>query len=422
MAQKITVSTLLLWSAFALAPASVLAQINTTSAACFRLTSTNETKIVPNTLLTKGAALQALPVGSKASLFVGKSTASEPQLCYGPFDSLQDAAVFAVVWTDGQPLRSLNIRVAGFSFSWYVSAPDKKGEAKLGAAQSFSVATAAFANSLQEVFDRQEIHVGVVAPTKSYAFSAPDASMPAFEEDTIELKRDQNLLSLGQENFCEESVGCLFWDKVLVGESPTLAYVPSGHVLFPEKAIPSPDGSWNLYARARGTVAFVPNHHSSVNNPQPTADSSPAVIISLWALGIGKEGFDSLGYVEVPGSSPEGIAINFTPEGVSFQSSEAGAKPVSLALDTSRYKTVDASNTPSLAENTTNQTPTPPVAKPAAKPAKATVKYYSVRTGDSLWSISNKFGVSVEALRKTNKLSKKAVLQPGQKLAIPGKR
>lgn len=427
MAQTNTANALFLWGALLLAPASALAQVNnTSSAACFRLTSTNEAKITPGALLTKEAALQALPAGSKASLFVGKSASSEQQLCYGPFDSLQDAAVFAVSWVDGQPLLSLNLRVSGFSFSAYVSAPDKKGEAKLGAAQSFSVATAAFANSLQVAFDRKEIHVGVVAPAKSYAFSAPDAFMPAYEEDTLEVKRDQNLLSLGQENFCEESTGCLFWEKVLIGESSTLAYIPSGHVIFPEQAIASPDGSWKLFARARGTVAFVPNYHSSVNNPQPTADSAPSVVVSLWALGTGKEGFDSLGYVEVPGASPENIAVNFTPEGVSLQANEANTKAVALALDTKRYKTVDASNAPALVADAAanpaaanSALSVKPVAKPAAKP---TVKYYSVRTGDSLWSISNKFGVSIESLQKANRLSKKAVLQPGQKLVIPGKK
>jgi LysM repeat protein len=425
MAQRITPITLLLWGSLALFPASALAQVNKTSA-CFRLNSTNEAKIIPSTLLNKEAALQALPAGSTASLFVGKSASTDPQLCYGPFDSLQSAAVFAVSWVDGQPLLSLNLRVSGFSFAAYTSTPDKKGEAKLGEAQSFSVSTAAFANSLREAFDRKEIHVGIIAPAKSYAFSAPDAFMPAFEEDTLTLTRDQNVLSLGQENFCEESTGCLFWERVLLGETPTLAYIPSGHVIFPEQAINAPDGSWKLYARARGTVSFIPNHQSSVNNPQATANSAPAVIVSLWALGVGKEGFDSLGYVEILGASPENIAINFTPEGVSLQSNEANAKPTALALDTKRYKTVDAAPLTTNDNITTNQSAETPIVKPAAKPAtksvKPSVKYYSVKNGDSLWSISNKFGVSVESLRKANKLSKKAILQPGQKLVVPGKR
>lgn len=47
--------------------------------------------------------------------------------------------------------------------------------------------------------------------------------------------------------------------------------------------------------------------------------------------------------------------------------------------------------------------------------------YYIVKSGDSLWSISRKFGVSVNELKKVNNLSSN-LLSIGQNLIIPGKK
>ena len=46
--------------------------------------------------------------------------------------------------------------------------------------------------------------------------------------------------------------------------------------------------------------------------------------------------------------------------------------------------------------------------------------YYTVKSGDSLWSISKKFGVSVSELKEANNLSSN-LLSIGQNLIIPGK-
>ena len=45
---------------------------------------------------------------------------------------------------------------------------------------------------------------------------------------------------------------------------------------------------------------------------------------------------------------------------------------------------------------------------------------YKTRSGDSLWSISRKFNVSIGALVRTNRLDKKAPLRVGQVLIVPG--
>lgn len=47
--------------------------------------------------------------------------------------------------------------------------------------------------------------------------------------------------------------------------------------------------------------------------------------------------------------------------------------------------------------------------------------YYTVKSGDSLWSISRKFGVTVNELKKVNNLSSN-LLSVGQNLIIPGKK
>jgi membrane-bound lytic murein transglycosylase D len=85
----------------------------------------------------------------------------------------------------------------------------------------------------------------------------------------------------------------------------------------------------------------------------------------------------------------------------------------------------------------TNVAPTPvaPVAPtapatPTAAPAPAASteapvapgerpSTYTVAQGDSLWTIAHKYGTTVVALRKLNKLKKGALLHPGQVLQLP---
>jgi len=43
---------------------------------------------------------------------------------------------------------------------------------------------------------------------------------------------------------------------------------------------------------------------------------------------------------------------------------------------------------------------------------------YTIRSGDSLWTISKKFNVTIAQVRKWNSLGNKVILQPGQDLQI----
>lgn len=51
----------------------------------------------------------------------------------------------------------------------------------------------------------------------------------------------------------------------------------------------------------------------------------------------------------------------------------------------------------------------------------APVTTYTVERGDSLWSISKKYGLTVAELAKANSISAGTAIRPGRKLIIPGK-
>ena len=59
------------------------------------------------------------------------------------------------------------------------------------------------------------------------------------------------------------------------------------------------------------------------------------------------------------------------------------------------------------------------VAAPAPPAAAATVTH-TVRSGDSLSGIAERYGVTLTVLLSANKLKKDAVIHPGQKLTVPG--
>lgn len=79
------------------------------------------------------------------------------------------------------------------------------------------------------------------------------------------------------------------------------------------------------------------------------------------------------------------------------------------------------------ASNPVRFTPTRPNTPAAtalvAEPVKdvTPMTTYTVKSGDSLWSIANKNKLSYQELAAANNLKTNAALQPGQKLIIPGK-
>jgi murein DD-endopeptidase MepM/ murein hydrolase activator NlpD len=61
-----------------------------------------------------------------------------------------------------------------------------------------------------------------------------------------------------------------------------------------------------------------------------------------------------------------------------------------------------------------------PAAAPAGVPPAAATRPYTVRSGDSLWSIAHAHGTTVEALVAANDLDAGGILQPGRTLQVPG--
>ncbi len=55
------------------------------------------------------------------------------------------------------------------------------------------------------------------------------------------------------------------------------------------------------------------------------------------------------------------------------------------------------------------------VRQPASPPS---VKYHQVKAGETLFSISRRYGLSVDQLLKLNDMKKNAVIKPGQKLVV----
>jgi LysM repeat protein len=78
-----------------------------------------------------------------------------------------------------------------------------------------------------------------------------------------------------------------------------------------------------------------------------------------------------------------------------------------------------------LHQKTTQESPpkAPPSqpAEIATPPKESTAKFHEVRAGETLYSISRSYGLSVEQLRTYNQIGPDASIQPGQKLKLsPG--
>lgn len=103
---------------------------------------------------------------------------------------------------------------------------------------------------------------------------------------------------------------------------------------------------------------------------------------------------------------PVTVLAATTTSGVTTVSNTAPARPrASAAKGTATHRTV--TRRASTSRHTTT----------AHKPS---VRRYKVRNGDNLWTIAQRHGVSVQAIRKANKVAS-ARLRPGQVLAIPAR-
>jgi len=110
--------------------------------------------------------------------------------------------------------------------------------------------------------------------------------------------------------------------------------------------------------------------------------------------------------------------------------SSAGGPGNQLILLTERLDQLEANMTARIANMANQMQPAPPQTAPAAaqetktSPAaiadqkETTVKVHTVQKGETLYRISRQYNLSVEQLRRYNKLDANASIYPGQKLNV----
>jgi LysM repeat protein len=113
------------------------------------------------------------------------------------------------------------------------------------------------------------------------------------------------------------------------------------------------------------------------------------------------------------------------PSGAATTDAPAESAPSSSAITFN--PDTPAAAAPATTDTGVRFTPTRPgtpvagalLAEPVADVTPATS--YTVKSGDNLWTIARKNGITVAQLTSANRLSANATLRPGQKLIIPGR-
>lgn len=109
------------------------------------------------------------------------------------------------------------------------------------------------------------------------------------------------------------------------------------------------------------------------------------------------------------------VACNST-NNVDYDTADPYGIPDYSDAETADYQAVnppaDASYGPAAYENTTPAAPTP------APPAAAGPRSHTIVTGDTLWGLSRKYGVSVDSIKAANSMTSDTVVL-GKSLSIP---
>jgi len=111
------------------------------------------------------------------------------------------------------------------------------------------------------------------------------------------------------------------------------------------------------------------------------------------------------------------VGSGTSPTATSTSTSTPTATPTVTATPTSTSTTPTPTSTYAPPTATPTVTPT---ASPTSTPAPGQTVIYVVRSGDTLYSLSRRFGVSVQVLMQVNGISNPNYIQVGQKLTIPG--
>jgi LysM repeat protein len=119
--------------------------------------------------------------------------------------------------------------------------------------------------------------------------------------------------------------------------------------------------------------------------------------------------------VELAGSRIAGVEGDLKAVKQSLRSLEGGVKSLRREIDTLNREFAALSRKTTSALQETSRVPQ---AEKKAPP-EATPRTHTVRRGDTLYSISRKYGTTVDAIRRLNDLTPQEAIQPGQKLRLP---
>ena len=98
----------------------------------------------------------------------------------------------------------------------------------------------------------------------------------------------------------------------------------------------------------------------------------------------------------------------------------AAAAPATHRATPATTRSTARRTTTTAAKHTSARRSSTSARRSSATARHASVRRYKVRRGDNLWSIARQHGISVQAIRKANKVAS-ARLRPGQVLAIPAR-
>ena len=120
-----------------------------------------------------------------------------------------------------------------------------------------------------------------------------------------------------------------------------------------------------------------------------------------------------------PASSSTVAANTRTATAPTRSSSSSSSTSAPRTISPPRTTTVPAARSSSTSTTTYRPAPAPaPKPKPKPKPTPPPARYHKVEAKQTLWAISQKYGVTVAALQRANGLSG-TLIRPGQSLRIP---
>ena len=176
----------------------------------------------------------------------------------------------------------------------------------------------------------------------------------------------------------------------------------------------------NIYINVGGEVVVVHDYSQDIYSPEPHSnppqrdpiDDDKAFLVGVWTIGV-IIGVIIFGFVIwAVGSSRKSVVENTsTPQVAGEQTNKMPKSSTPSTSNQSQNQTSSNNNTNSLTNNE--------IAKKASEIPGSQI--YEVKSGDTLYGISLKFGIDWHEIATVNKLNEPYSLHSGQQLIIPPK-